>query len=286
MNKIIIMMGLMLSSCFQGVMAANVDGALLPSNRIVGYYGNFFSTRMGVLGEYPKDQMLDMLRKEVRKWTKADPKTPVVPAIEYIAVVAQKDPGKDGKYRARMPDSQIDKAIALAKEVNGIVILDVQVGLSDVESELPRLAKYLALPNVMLALDPEFSMPAGVAPGKVIGSMDAKEINFAINYLAKIVRDNDLPPKILIVHRFTRRMVTNHHNIRLTPEVQVVMDMDGWGGQAKKLSTYRAFIATEPVQFTGFKIFYKNDLKEAGPGLYTPEQLLKFNPVPMFILFQ
>ena len=28
-------------------------GALLPFNRIVAYYGNFYSTKMGVLGEYP-----------------------------------------------------------------------------------------------------------------------------------------------------------------------------------------------------------------------------------------
>lgn len=259
--------------------------ALLPKNRIIGYYGNFHSTRMGVLGEYPPEKMLSMLRAELRKWSAADPNTPVVPAIEYIAVVAQKDAGKDGKYRLRMSHSEIDKAVALAKQVNGIVILDIQTGLSNVEAEMASLEPYLKLPNVMLALDPEFSMPSGKRPGKVIGTMDAREINKAVTYLADLVQKYNLPPKILVVHRFTQRMVTNHHHIKLVPEVQVVMDMDGFGSQTLKKDSYRAYISKEPVQFAGIKLFYKNDAKNTS-GLFTPDQLLKLNPVPIFILYQ
>ncbi len=270
-------------SSYQGEIA---DGAQLPKNRIVGYYGNFYSKRMGVLGEYPPEVVIRMLKDEMRKWSAADPNTPVTPAIEYIAVVAQKDPGKDGKYRARMSDAEIQKAIDLAEKVDGIVILDVQVGLSSVQSEIPRLEKFLKMPNVMLALDPEFSMPPGKAPGKVIGSMDARDINFAIEYLSGIVRKYDLPPKVLVIHRFTKKMVTNHKNIKIVPQVQVVMNMDGWGPRSLKTDSYRAYIAAEPVQFTGVKMFYKNDLKNNSTGLFTPEQLLRLNPVPMFILYQ
>jgi hypothetical protein len=241
---------------------------------------------MGVLGEYPPKEMLNMLIKEVHRWENADPNTPVIPAIDYIAVVAQAAAGEDGKYRARMSDSDIQKAIDLADKVNGIAILDIQVGLSNVQAEIPRLASYLALPNVMLALDPEFAMPYGTQPGKVIGSMDAKDINYAINYLAEIVSKHNLPPKILVVHRFTQHMVTNYRKIKLVPEVQVIMDMDGWGSQSSKTNTYRSFIASERVQFTGIKLFYKNDRKAPSTGLFSPEQILKFNPVPMFILYQ
>ncbi len=260
--------------------------AIFPEYRVVGYYGNFLSTRMGVLGEYPPDVMLSMLRKELRKWAAADPYTPVIPAIEYIAVVAQKDPGRDGKYRARMSDAQINKAIHLAEQVNGIVILDVQVGLSDLEHEIPRLEPFLRNPNVMLAIDPEFSMPNGSVPGKRIGTVDAKDINYAINYLSKIVNKYNLPPKILVVHRFTQKMVTNYKQIRLRPEVQVVMDMDGWGTQARKKDSYRAYIAAEPVQYTGIKLFYKHDSRNPRSGLFSPEQLLELEPTPMFILYQ
>ena len=88
------------------------------------------------------------------------------------------------------------------------------------------------------------------------------------------------------MHRFTRNMVTGYQNITPLPEVQIVMDMDGWGDPAKKLNTYRSFIASEPVQFTGFKLFYKNDLKPPSTRLLTPAEFLKLTPRPSFIQFQ
>ena len=260
-------------------------GALLPFHRIIAYYGNFYSKQMGVLGEYPHDEMIAKLQGEVDKWNAADPTTPVIPAIDYIAITAQASP-IDGTYRARMPDSQIQKAIALADEVHGIVILDMQVGLSTLQKELPLLAEYLKRPEVHLALDPEFSMKTGDKPGDVIGTFDATDINYATQFLAQIVRDNDLTPKILVIHRFTQPMVTHYKQIKQVPEVQIVMDMDGWGPPAKKINTYQAFISPEPVQFTGFKLFYKNDLKAPSTRLLTPEELLKLKPQPLFIQFQ
>ncbi len=265
---------------------AIAQDAILPDYRIVGYYGNFHSTRMGVLGEYSRDVMIKMLRSEMRKWSNADPDTPVIAAIEYIAVVAQKDPGTDGKYRARMADGEIHKALDIADEVDGIVILDVQAGHSNMQSEVPRLEKFLKLPNVMLALDPEFSMQNGARPGKRIGSIDAREINFVIAYLAHVVKKYNLPPKILVIHRFTQNMVTNAHKIHIVPEVQVIMDMDGWGPQTLKRDSYKAYIAAEPVQYTGIKLFYKHDNRKPSSGIFSPEQILELKPTPMFILYQ
>ncbi len=261
-------------------------GAILPSRRIIAYYGNLYSKRMGALGEYPEDEMLKRLDVEVKKWTAADPETPAIPALHYIAVTAQLASGKDGKYRLRMPDSQIDEIIRMAAKIDAIVFLDIQVGLSTLQSEIPPLEKYLKMPNVHLGIDPEFSMKTGAKPGTIVGTKDATDINFAANYLAKIVKDNNLPPKVLVIHRYTQRMVTNYQNIKPLPEVQIVMHMDGWGGAAHKISTYKQFIYEEPVQFTGFKLFYKHDIREAGSSLMTPNDLLKLSPQPMYIQYQ
>ena len=57
-----------------------LPGALLPQRRIVAYYGNPNSKRMGALGEYPKDEMLQRLKAEAAKWEEADPGLPVQPA--------------------------------------------------------------------------------------------------------------------------------------------------------------------------------------------------------------
>lgn len=263
-----------------------LPGAILPFNRIVAFYGNLFSTRMGILGELPKEQMLAKLKREVANWQKADSSIPVIPALHYIAVTAQGQPGKGGMHRLRMPFHQIDTIINWAKEIDALVFLDIQVGHSTLSSEIKALEDYLKMPQVHLGIDPEFSMKTGHAPGKKIGTFDASDINVVIDFLAKLVKEHNLPPKLLVVHRFTQGMVTNYKNIKKVPEVQIIMDMDGWGNKVLKRSTWLRYIYREPVQFTGFKLFYKNDTRTGADQLYTPEELLKFTPKPNYIQYQ
>lgn len=261
-------------------------GALLPFHRIVAYYGNFYSTHMGILGAYPPTTVLAKLQAQAAAWTEADPETPVLRALDYIAVAAQNTPGRDRMYRLRMPSSQIQKALGMADQIHGLLFLDVQPGWSTVQSEVPRLAPYLQLPNVELALDPEFDLPPdGKRPGQKRGAMSAAEINFAARFLAGIVLQYHLPPKVLVIHRFSQRMVTDYRAIRPLPQVQIVMDMDGFGSPSFKTAAYDSFIASQPVQFAGFKFFYFNDV-HYGRRLMTPREVLALSPRPIYIVYQ
>lgn len=261
------------------------EGSLLPYNRIVAFYGNFYSKKMGVLGALPAEQMINQMDLELERWKKADSLSPVVPAIHYIAVTAQKNPGSDGKYRLRMPFHQIDKALALTNKVNGIVIIDVQVGLSTLQQELPLLDSFLKLPRFHLGIDPEYSMKQGSAPGTSVGYFDASDINYASAHLAALVSKHKLPPKLLIIHRFTTGMVTHYDKIVTRPEVQIVMNMDGFGFPELKKNSYYHAIFKEPVQFAGFKLFYKNDTLN-GTRMMKPEEILKLIPQPVYIQYQ
>ncbi|MFL5502113.1 MAG: hypothetical protein ACJ79Q_12830 [Gemmatimonadaceae bacterium] len=265
--------------------APQLPQSILPSHRIVAFYGNPLSKKMGILGELPPDQMLARFDKEIAAWQKADPSHPVQPALHLIAVVAQGFPGRDGKYRLRMTDSLINTVYSWAQKKNAILFLDVQVGLSTVQEELPRLVPFLQRPNVMLGIDPEFSMKSGDKPGTKIGTMSSSDVNYAINLLSGLVKQYNLPPKILIVHRFTRKMLTDAKGIKLDPRVQVVINMDGWGQPWLKYDSYRAYVEAEPVQFTGFKLFYHNDTKKGDP-LLTPPEVLMLNPKPLYIQYQ
>jgi hypothetical protein len=80
-------------------------------------------------------------------------------------------------------------------------------------------------------------------------------------------------------------MVKGYDKIKTVPEVQIVMDMDGFGSKVLKKSTYMRYIYREPVQFTGFKLFYKNDNKNDWK-MYTPKELLKLTPIPIYIQYQ
>ena len=259
-----------------------LPGAVIPENRIVAFYGNPLSKRMGILGQIDPDSMLQKLEETAMEWAKADPERKVLPALHLIAVVAQGYPGPAKKYRLRMTDSLIERVAGWAEQKGWLLFLDIQPGLSTVEAEIPHLAKYLARPYVHLALDPEFAMKDGKKPGTDwMGRMDAVEVNHAIDALAKIVEEHQLPPKVLVVHRFTRNMLTNASQIRLDPRVQVVIDMDGYGAPSGKKAAYKWFVVRYPVQYTGWKLFYKND-----KPLMTPEQVLEVYPKPMYIQYQ
>lgn len=262
-----------------------LPGSTLPYKRIVAYYGNLYSSRMGILGELPANEMLKKLKEEVKKWESADTLFPVQPALHYIAVTAQSSPGPNRKYRLRMPDPEIEKILKMAQSINAIVFLDIQVGLSTLQEEIPVLEKYLSLPYVHLGIDPEYSMKNGQVPGTAIGTFDAADINYASAYLTGLVQQHQLPPKLLVVHRFTQAMVTNYKMIKLQPEVQIIMNMDGFGSPAKKIDSYKGWIAGQPVEYTGFKLFYKNDVS-AGKHLMEPEEVLQLYPRPIYIQYQ
>src|SRR5688572_26537468 len=184
-----------------------------------------------------------------------------------------------------MRDTMVEMVHGWAKSKNAIMFIDIQTGLSDIRELLPKFEKFLSRPDVHLGIDPEFMMKTGAKPGTKIGTMDASDVNYATGYLAELVKKYNLPPKVLTIHRFTRNGVTNADDIVLRPEVQVVMHMDGWGAPWLKRDSYKDYIVREPVQYTGFKLFYGNDTKTGTP-LMQPADLLKLRPVPVYIQYQ
>ncbi len=249
--------------------------------RIVAAYGNPLSKGMGILGRLPRDAMLADLAARTASWQKADPARSHRCALELIAISVQAAPGASGLYRARMGAELIDRVLGWARGAGCLLILDVQVGHSSVAAELPFLEPWLAQRDVHLGLDPEWDMPAGVKPGSRIGTMDAADINTAVDALADLVTDKHLPPKLLVVHRFLDSMVTNPGSIRTPPQIRLVVNMDGFGPEAKKRSSYRVAKANMPTPLTGFKLFTLIDRPMLEPAV-----VLTLDPAPVFINYQ
>ena len=256
-------------------------GALLPTHRIVAYYGNPQSRGMGILGELRPEAMMDRLERQAAAYQAADTATKVMAALELVATVAHPDPGPGGLYRGRMPDAVIERVARWAESRHMLLILDIQPGRARMVDEVRALLPWLRRPNVHLALDPEFAMPRGKIPGKQIGTVDADEVNACIRLLAETVRQERLPPKVLVVHRFTRPMLTHASRISPVPDVQVVIDMDGFGPPTLKRSSYAAWVAGQPVQYAGFKLFYRQDRP-----LMRPAEVLRLKPVPHLVIYQ
>jgi hypothetical protein len=238
---------------------------------------------MGVLGEFPGDLdgLWAQLRDQAAAYEAADPTRPVYPAFEVIASVGQNWPAEHDTYLMHTDPEKID-AYADYCEKNGLLlILDVQIGHSTVKDEIEAVRPWLEKPFVHLALDPEFATPPGVAPGDDIGGIDAKDVATAQDALGQIVDQFGLPPKILIVHRFTEGMIRNDKQLEQIPGVQLVIDFDGFGEPAVKQELFRVFTGDKGVQFAGIKLFYKAD----DPPL-TPAQVVALAPSPDLVVYQ
>ena len=257
------------------------EEGLLPGHRIVAFYGSPASGRLGILGALAPDEMLGRLQAQAEQYAKVDPGLPVLPALHLVTVVAGRDPGPDGMYRRRAPPSLVRQVHAWTEADSLLLFLDIQAGRSPVVSEVLHYLEFLREPRVHLALDPEWAMGPDLVPAEEIGSLNGEDVNRVIDILAELVRAEDLPPKILVVHRFTDAMLRDSDRIRPNPHVQVVINMDGFGPPRLKEFSYREFVAEQPVQFTGIKLFYELDRP-----LMDPESVISLDPPPLLVIYQ
>jgi hypothetical protein len=255
--------------------------ALLPEYRIVAYYGHPHDANMGIVGEMPLDELTKKLRKQADAFEAADPSRPVVPALELIATVAQRDPGFDGTYILDTDHETLREYIDYAAEQDMLVILDVQIGRGSVADEIEKVRDLLEQPNVHLALDPEFAIAEGETPGDHIGSLNAESIAYAQQVLAEISAEQGIPPKMLIVHQFREDMISGKGQLAPMPGVQLVIDADGFGEPELKTFVYNYLVRDEPVQFGGIKLFYSQD-----SPLMKPREILDLVPAPDVIIYQ
>ena len=210
------------------------DGPLLPTYRILSYYGFPTNELMGILGEYAKEDLLPILQEQAAAFEAADPSRPVKLAYEVIASVAQRDAGADGNYLEYTDPAWIQEYVDFTAANDLLLILDMQYGYNTTEQEMNAVREYLLYPHVHLALDPEFSVNDGEVPGEALGQIDAADVNWALQELANISIDNGLPPKILIVHQFNLYSITNKEQIVAPDGVQFVLEVDGWGDPEEK----------------------------------------------------
>ena len=113
------------------------------------------------------------------------------------------------------------------------------------------------------------------------GSIDADDIAFAQDELGQIVDANNLPPKMLIVHRFTEDMITNDTQLEAVPGVQLVIDFDGFGDPAIKDELYELFTGDKGIEYAGIKLFYKQD-----SPLMTPADVVGLSTSPDLVIYQ
>ena len=254
---------------------------LFPSRRIVAMYGHTNTNALGVLGEQGPAEGVARA-SSIAQGYEADG-IPVITAFEIIATLASSAPGSDGNYSLRTAIADLEPWIDQAEQSGMYVILDLQPGRGDFLTQAKEYEELLLEPHVGLALDPEWRLKPDQFHLEQIGSVDAAEVNQVVDWLSQLVRENNLPQKLLMVHQFSHEMITNRSEIRTTPELAVMIHMDGQGQSALKFNTYAEITrnSLDNGWWWGWKNFYDEDF----PTL-TPAQTLEARPVPYLVSYQ
>ncbi|RWZ52854.1 hypothetical protein ELQ90_02625 [Labedella phragmitis] len=256
---------------------------LFADRLFVALYGAPDAPVLGVLGEQGVDETIDRARKVAAPYEALTDRT-VVPTLEIIATVAAGAEGDDGNYSNELPADRLTPYIDAAAEAGVYVVIDLQPGRTDFLTQAKLYESLLARPNVGLALDPEWRLEPDEKHLTQIGSVTAEEINAVSRWLADLVERDGLPPKMLVLHQFRLDMIQNRQDVDMShPQLELLIHVDGQGGQPDKQATWRALHDGAPAGMAwGWKNFYDEDLP-----MLSPEQTLRdVAPEPDLVTYQ
>jgi hypothetical protein len=254
--------------------------SIFPERRVVAYYGAPQARELGALGIGTPERAARRLADQARSY--AEPGRPALPAFELITTIVHSDPGEDGDHSARQSPRTIGRYLRAARRHDMLLILDIQPGYAPFMKEVRAYRRFLKEPDVSLALDPEWSLDPPALPGQAIGATDAAAVNKVSAYLSGVVRENRLPEKLLVIHRFTNDMIAGERTLKQPPGVALTVNVDGFGNRPAKVSKYNEFTSRRRGgPHNGFKLFYKEDT-----NLMRPAGVLRLRPSPDLIVYE
>lgn len=251
----------------------------LSQLRLVAYYGTPLGPALGILGNQPRETMIDELRATTQIYADLDPEMETIPAFHIIITVADRTPPY---YRHHINLDLVEEWVALAEELEFAVILDIQPGHVSSMYELDRIRPLLSHPHVHFAIDPEFVMDGNQVPGRDLGQLYAKEINDVQAELDQISQEIGVK-KVLILHQFANKMLPDKENIIDYPNVEIVIDGDGVGYSETKINNYHRYADQPAFEFGGFKLFPT----DGDSPVLTPQEIMdRLTPPPALIIYQ
>ncbi|HEY3923633.1 MAG TPA: hypothetical protein VGL75_03665 [Acidothermaceae bacterium] len=253
-----------------------------PGRRLVALYGHPGGAALGVLGAQDLPSSIARVKQLAAVYAPMS-SVPVVPTFEIIATVAQAAAGSDGNYSGESSVASLLPWVQAATAAGLYVVLDLQPGSANVLSQAKLYTSLLAMPDVGLAIDPEWALAPGQHPLGQIGSLTSAQINAVGAWLEQLTASKHLPQKLLVLHQFRLTMIGDEAALKTNyNDVAVLIHMDGEGSTPSKIATWNAVTHAAPkgVPF-GWKNFYKED----HPTM-TPEQTMAQKPTPVMISYQ
>jgi hypothetical protein len=255
---------------------------MFPGRRLVALYGHPGAPALGVLGQQDLTASIARARRVAAAYRPLS-HVPVVPTFEIIATVALAVPGPDGDYSNESDVSSLRPWVLRATAAGMYVVLDLQPGRASLLAQAKHYQSLLTLPDVGLALDPEWKLGPDQRPLRQIGSVSIGEVNNVVGWLAALTARHHLPQKLLVLHQFRLSMIIGEKQLDTGhDDLAIVIHMDGQGTPANKQDTWNAVTPAAPAGiFFGWKDFLVKD-----HPMLSPRETMAETPTPVMISYQ
>jgi hypothetical protein len=265
-----------------GVQVPGGGQVLFPGHLLVALYGHPGAPSLGVLGQQGLSASITRAKHVAARYRTLS-SARVVPALEIIATVAQASPGPDDEYSYESPVGSLRPWVQRATAAGLYVILDLQPGRASLLAQAKKYQSLLKLPDVGLALDPEWKLQPGQLPLKQIGSVSISEVNRVVSWLAALTMRYRLPQKLLVLHQFQLSMIRGESGLNTRhDDLAILIHMDGQGTPSDKDQTWDTITKAAPSRvFFGWKNFYVKD-----HPMLTPRQTITRTPRLSMISYQ
>ncbi|TAK63414.1 MAG: hypothetical protein EPO22_06630 [Dehalococcoidia bacterium] len=255
--------------------------SVLAGNQLVVFYGSPVSDQLGILGAFTPEDAAARVRDQAAIYDGINGDRGAVPALDLIYEMVQSEPTENGLYLRYLDPAVVQSYLAVAHSAGVQLILDLQIGRGDPLAEVRGLEPFLRDPIVHVAIDPEYAVgPEGV-PIETPGTITGQQINDVQDYLAGIVAQGNLPPKMLIIHQYLDGTVVDGDAVRDTQGVSLVLNMDAFGDLARKVEKYRMFSTRSYARHKAFNIFLKHD-----DAVMSEADIEAIDPQPDVIFYQ
>ena len=250
----------------------------LDNIRLFAYYGSPTGPGLGILGNWPRPDMLNHMRQTIANW-QLYYEQPLLSTYHMVTTVANPHPPL---YRHHVSLDMIQEWIDSAKENGVVVILDIQPGRANIMAEYNRIRQFLYEPHVHLAVDPEFVMLEGQIPLVNVGQIYASQINEVQADMNNIAAEIGLN-RVLIIHQFANSMIPDKDNIQAYPFVELLINGDGVGQAEAKIRNYNQYATESGFEYGGFKLFPT----DGDFPIMTPQWVMEaLVPQPVLIIIQ
>jgi hypothetical protein len=257
------------------------DRHLLDDNQLVVFYGSPLASGLGILGMFEPEDAAQRVRQQAQIFDEINGERGAIGAMDLIYGMAMSEPTANGKYVSYLKDDVVERYIALAEKHDLQVILDLQIGRAAIPDEVRKIERFLVNPRVHVAIDPEYAVGPSGAPIHTPGRMSGHEMNEVQDYLAALVEEHDLPPKMMVVHQYLNNTITDGEATREVDGVDIVLNMDGFGEIAEKQKKYHYFSERPYAHRDSFNIFLKQDER-----VMSEQEVLDLAPLPDAIFYQ